>query len=256
MKKYFIVADVHGFYDILEKALAEKGYDRENPDHIFVSLGDLFDRGSQPKKCLEFVMSLPADRRILIRGNHEDLMEKAIARKSFAAVDWHNGTALTAYALSPYFSLLGDASEEDILRGMKKCQVYNDYIQAIVPYYEGVSFVFVHGWIPRAYDKDGKSAFDPQWRKGDWDSAVWLNGMEMWNDGVVIPDKTIFCGHWHTSWGHHKLRGSSPEWDNPYSTNPAHQKADFSPFIDKGIVALDACTAYSHKMNCYVLEEE
>ena len=70
--KYFVVADVHGFYDKMIKALKDAGFDRDNPEHIFVSLGDLFDRGDQAVKCLEFVMSLNPARRILIRGNHED----------------------------------------------------------------------------------------------------------------------------------------------------------------------------------------
>ena len=74
---YYIVADVHGFFDILKEALDNAGFDKNNPGHIFVSLGDLLDRGKQPRECLQFVNSL--ERKILIRGNHEDLMEEMIA---------------------------------------------------------------------------------------------------------------------------------------------------------------------------------
>ena len=77
MKKYFIVADVHGYFDILNQSLKEAGFDENNPEHFFVSLGDLLDRGKQPRECLQFVNSL--ERKILIRGNHEDLMEEMIA---------------------------------------------------------------------------------------------------------------------------------------------------------------------------------
>ena len=45
MKKLFVVSDVHSFYNHLIKALNEKGFDKNNPDHWFVSCGDLLDRG-------------------------------------------------------------------------------------------------------------------------------------------------------------------------------------------------------------------
>ena len=53
MKKLFVVADIHSFYEEMIKALSEQGFDREDPDHIFVSLGDLFDRGPSPLECLD-----------------------------------------------------------------------------------------------------------------------------------------------------------------------------------------------------------
>ena len=74
--KYFITADVHGYFSILESALNSAGFDRNNSEHFFVSLGDLLDRGPEPRECLQFVNSL--DRKILIRGNHEDLMEEIV----------------------------------------------------------------------------------------------------------------------------------------------------------------------------------
>ena len=43
MKTYFIVADVHSFYDEMIKALNGAGFDVNNSMHIFVSLGDLLD---------------------------------------------------------------------------------------------------------------------------------------------------------------------------------------------------------------------
>ena len=39
--KYFVVADVHGFYDLMIKALTEKGYFEEKEPHKLVICGDL-----------------------------------------------------------------------------------------------------------------------------------------------------------------------------------------------------------------------
>ena len=48
VKTCFVVADVHSFYDEMIAALDGAGFDPANPDHIFVCLGDLLDRGDKP----------------------------------------------------------------------------------------------------------------------------------------------------------------------------------------------------------------
>ena len=49
-------------------------------------------------------------------------------------------------------------------------------------------------------------------------------------------EKTILCGHWHCSYGHatYEHKGSKFVLD-----------ADFSPYYGPGVIALDACTAFS-----------
>ena len=91
--------------------------------------------------------------------------------------------------------------------------------------------------------------------------------MDAWNQGVRVTvdndtaDKTIYCGHWHTSWGHHFLHNYGREfiddeetfyWDEEDGKEPPF--ACFDSFIDKGIVALDGCTALSGKVNCAIVD--
>lgn len=70
--------------------------------------------------------------------------------------------------------------------------------------------------------------------------------MEEFRTWGGIENKTIVCGHWHTSFGnynyHHKGSGEFEE------------DSDFGIFEDKGIIALDACTAFSKKVNILKLE--
>lgn len=245
--KYFIFSDVHSFYDELMLALNNAGFDKDNPEHIIVSCGDLLDRGPKPLQCLRFVNSLPKERKILIRGNHEDLMEEMIARRESRHHDWHNGTIQTALDLAGYGLTTFDESE--MFDEMRNHPDYNEYINSTIDYYEDDENIFVHGWIP------DDSTYD-NWRDGDWKQARWVNGMKAWSQGTKVEGKTIYCGHFHTSWGHSKLHKVGPEWDNKYSTNPEHRKAHFEPFIDDGICAIDACTAYSHKVNVVVVEEQ
>ena len=45
MAVFFVVSDVHSFYDEMMIALKEKKFNINNDNHIFVSCGDLLDRG-------------------------------------------------------------------------------------------------------------------------------------------------------------------------------------------------------------------
>ncbi len=82
----------------------------------------------------------------------------------------------------------------------------------------------------------------------------------MWSNGIREEGKTIFCGHWHTSWGHAYLHNYGVEFvdDNNDPTvlfpGTVWPFACFDPFIDDGIVAMDACTALSHQVNVVVRE--
>lgn len=245
--KCFVIADVHSFYNEMIEALDKAGFDKNNPQHVLISLGDLLDRGPDPIKCLEFINSL--DRKILIRGNHEDLMEKAIERKMFLAHDFHNRTYDTVQKV---LGIPSDANNDlAMLLMFSECDLWNKYIKSCIDYAETDKYIFVHGWIPKESD----------WRNGDWDSARWINGMKEWEDSRKEgreQEKTILCGHYHTSWGHHYIEHDCPEWDEDIEmyrllggTNI--KDANFTPFKQKGIIALDACTAISGFVNCQVL---
>lgn len=247
MMKYFIVSDVHSYFDILKQSLKDAGFDENNPEHFFVSLGDLLDRGKQPRECLQFVNSL--ERKILIRGNHEDLMEEMIAFHYPRTHDLSNGTWYTAVDLT------GKENVNDVLISMKDDEDYNIYINSTIDYYETKTGIFVHGWIPCFYFSYGYGGVKHDWSKNinwrevhDWKPYRWLNGMEAWKNGIREKDKTIFCGHWHTSFGNYRYHQSG---DCEFGDT-----ADFGPFIDTGIVALDACTHFSKKINVYILEED
>ena len=71
-RKLFVLSDIHGHYSEMKKALDEAGFDPENGSHIFVSCGDLFDRGMENVAVYDFVRGLK--HKILIRGNHEDML--------------------------------------------------------------------------------------------------------------------------------------------------------------------------------------
>lgn len=251
MKQYFVCADVHGFFKELKESLNTCGFDINNEEHVFVSCGDLLDRGSQPKECLDFVNNLPENRKILVCGNHEDLLHEAILRRCFLSHDYHNGTIQTCLDLLNIKNNDEIKSNEILLR-MSLSKNLETYFDCLTDYAVVDDFIFVHGWVPisdyKMYEYC-ENYIKENWNsahKSEWEKARWLNGMQCWKHGAKIKNKTIVCGHWHTSFGNYIYhnKGSGEFADD----------SDFTPFVDRGIVALDSCVAHTGFLNCIVIE--
>ena len=239
--KYFVSADIHGFYDIWMQELNNKGFDIDNPEHKIIVCGDLFDRGNQPKEIIKFILE-HKDKVILIKGNHEDLMEQMIARNKNDYGDIRNGTAQTIVDLYEQWLI----TEFDLSKISKETGL-DEVLSMCIDYFETEHYIFVHGWIPCVeecyfYDADWRTA-----RKDRWEKARWQNPIEMYRYEIYEPNKKIVCGHWHCSALWNEL---SPEEYDEFGP-----RANFEPFITENMIALDACTAYSKKVNVLVIED-
>lgn len=259
--RYYVVADVHGFYDPLITALKEKGFFEDKQPHKLIVCGDLFDRGEQAEKVQEFIVDLiKKDLVILIRGNHEDLMEELVEHlpewMEFGIMyshHWHNRTTQTIFQLTHTDFNDAMAMPEQVALKMRATPFFKTILPAMRDYFETKKYIFVHGWIP-AVPIGGSQPyyFRPldNWRESDqkkWSEARWFNGMLAADCGVTEPEKTIVCGHYHASFGHHFYGDAKTEFGDG---------ADFTPYYGEGIIAIDACTAASHFVNCIVLEDE
>ena len=252
MRKYFVVSDIHSFYEELIAALKQNDFDIDNPNHIFISCGDLFDRGNFPYETLSFIMSIPQERRILIRGNHEDLLEELLnGEREIGIHDVQNKTIATIRDIA---LLIGDKSADYDWYGAIKTVASNklirEYLNSIVDFAEVEDKIFVHGWVP----VDEKNKIIQNWEKADkkaWDEARWLNGMAFAHQGSIVQDKTIICGHYHCSWGWSHIRQSRKEFP---SKSKSDWKSSFEPYCEKGICAIDSCVAYSGFINCICFE--
>lgn len=229
--KIFAVSDVHGFTSILKRKLAAAGFEKNNPNHLLVLCGDLFDRGSEAKEMLKFINEI--DNKIMVKGNHEDLMQDMIIREYPLYHDIVNRTYDTAVQLA------WDDSLKDV-NYTKLYGIFDNLCSQMVDFYETKSYVFVHGWIPITSEK-------VDWRSsGLWKKARWLNGMEMQIKGKTLADKTIVCGHWHCSWGNAVK----------YNVSDFDDDAIWDPYTAPGIIAIDKCTAYTRDMNIVILEDD
>ena len=118
MKTYFISSDIHSFYNKWMGALKESGFEIDNPNHIVVVVGDLFDRFTQAVECYNFVKKLnDLNRLIYIRGNHEDLL-----------FDCVNELQQTGGCASPHHWSNGTV---DTVKQLKEVGVLNDVLHFI-----------------------------------------------------------------------------------------------------------------------------
>lgn len=249
MAKLFCVSDVHGYYRIMRRALDEAGFDPNNEEHWLVSCGDVWDRGPSPYEVMRYFNSLP--RKVLIRGNHMDLFEECCCRGEHYNHDISNGTYAT-------ICKLGDAGEgydfsECCERAMMKTYAFRE---RMVNYFETKNYIFVHSFVPLNCDttlppyyiRGKKYTKMDNWREANamqWEDARWGNPFELAEQGL-LPEKTLVFGHWHCSTGWAKLEGCSEFGDD----------AKFDPFYGDGFIALDACTAYSKKVNVVIIEDD
>ena len=270
-RKYFITSDVHSFYDELRKALDRNGFDVTNKEHYLCICGDIFDRGNKSKEVFEFLKKL-GDRFIFIRGNHEDLLADCVTDICSGSVirshHYSNGTVRTISHFTGipvdefYYKMVrrDNSFDEKVYNSMKPVLDWID--TKSIHYAEIGDYILVHGWIPvTGEDIDFRGNYIhpkavPQDKWGElsdfqWRDCTWLNGMEMWKKGVRIPDKTIICGHFHSSWGHSHIHQDRKEFPDKSRVN---WKKSFEPFVDEGIIAIDSCCAYSGFLNCIVLE--
>ena len=247
-QRFVIVSDVHGFYDEMMDALDKVKF---NPETDFlISCGDEWDRGNQPIEVMNFFDSLK--RKAIIKGNHIQLFDELCLRGYPEFYDRSNGTLDTVKILGKYpldreFDLCCERASNKTKR----------YRNSLVNYFETKNYIFVHSWIP-AINKDrlpahytyGRSFdFNPDWRNAtqkEWDDAMWGNPFDMAEQGLNQTGKTIVFGHWATE---HKL--AAVEGREEFGAN-----AKFDIYYEDGIIGIDACTAYSGKVNVLVLEDE
>lgn len=265
--KIFATSDIHSYFKALKKALDEKGFEPNNPDHLLVVCGDVFDRGPESEEVLDFLNNLTNV--VLVKGNHEDLMEEVWARGYCQGHDQSNGTLRTIEDLSY------DYKPFETFDAVRMCEKkLRPFFDKMVNYFETEHYVFVHGWIPCDkyrgarpwYQNNRTFEYRSDWRNCndvEWESARWINGMNagyVKKNPVLEPNKTIVCGHWHCSYGHYwaavkeTIKCGGTIFD--VKASEFDDDACFDPFFADGIIALDACTVHTGKVNVVVLEDE
>jgi len=235
-KKIFVISDVHGHATLMRKALEEAGYRMEDPSHFLIGCGDYFDRGTENMEVLRYLERVK--NKVLLRGNHEDLLLKVLRTGRMEPHNYINGTAQTLRSFfGPY--ALGDDGAVDLSGHTSNVTWLTEFIGETVDYFETAGHIFVHGWLPVREGESGISLL-PDWRNAApevWAKARWTRWPNM--QGVCpMPEKTVVCGHYPTCLG------------------PGRQEGEAGIYYGKGFLAIDAGTAMTGQVNVLVLEDE
>lgn len=237
MPKLFCVSDIHSFYYPLKTALDKAGFDENNENHWLIVCGDAFDRGPDSEEVLRYLMSL--NRKILVKGNHDILLEECCNREFPYRHDIHNGTVKTVQDL-------GDMSMGYSFDTC--CEITNnkltEYRKLLVNYFETEKYIFVHSWIPLCEDE-----YREDWRDAndiEWHEAMWGNPFELANKDLNKTGKTIVFGHWHCSAGHKMLGNCNSEFE--YTM--------WEPCYFKNTIGIDKCTVHTGEVNVLMIEDD
>jgi len=97
MAKTYVLGDIHGCYEALERVFELSGFNDETDK--LIQLGDVCDRGFDTYKCVERLMKIKNI--ILIEGNHDEWFKLWLSHKHLDYMTWgRNGgsTTIDSYA--------------------------------------------------------------------------------------------------------------------------------------------------------------
>ncbi|MCG7406158.1 serine/threonine protein phosphatase [Paenibacillus sp. ACRRX] len=153
MKRTLVISDIHGELDKLNRLLELVNYDSELDQLIL--LGDYVDRGPDPRGVIKKVMELKAAGALALKGNHEDMMIKALTGAGNDAWNrWfkRNGgdKTLLSYGISQ--ELLIEKPEQDtyeLAPSERAVELLEDlaFLQELDHYIETEDYIFVHAGV-------------------------------------------------------------------------------------------------------------
>lgn len=232
--KYFVFSDCHGDYTALINGLGEAGYNPNDPNHTLLGLGDYFGRAQINESDSRFIFNyfrspIHANAPILLKGNHELILENMIMRKYPTYTDIYNGehNTIASIAQVEFEKTLYDPSIF-LLDSIKE---FDNWLRSLPYYLETDNYYFTHAWLPDNYN----TATEEEWHEWIW--ANTYNEAEYFRTKSFRFPKTCFLGHWRAA-----------------DFNPTHEDGNY---YDEtvNIHFMDCCTVLSNKVDVVVVED-
>lgn len=165
----YVMSDIHGCYSEFIEMLDKINF--SDNDELYI-LGDIFDRGPQPLKVLDYI--LESKNIIMIKGNHEKMFEEALSMDNY--ILWYlNGGYVT-------HSQMEERGNEEIKK------VY-DYVKELPLIKVIDKFILVHAGFESYDDSLELDKFLTQ----SEDICVWSR-KNIGNE-KKYRDYTVICGH-------------------------------------------------------------
>lgn len=228
LKRTLVISDIHGEFDLFERLLVKASYTPEEDQLIL--LGDYVDRGPNAKKVLEKVIQLKAEGALVLKGNHEDMMIKALTTNDeHAWKNWtyRNGGSLTlqSYGFNEDdYIIQQDVEFTNPYLQSKALKKHVQFIETLDHVIEWEDYIFVHAGV------------DPETQLKDTDPYIFMWIRENFHK-FYNGQKTIIFGHTPTKYLHAKKNSNDVFFGN------------------NRIIGIDGAAAYGGQLNCLQLPE-
>lgn len=224
--KYYIVTDIANHPGELRNVLEKEGFEKDNPEHVVVSLGNAI---SKNREDIEFLTGLKANRAFLVLGNVEANIS-SLCEKGYLEAN-EKETVETLCSIYDIDSNSKTAKLE-VISLFSEDELFKKYFELAEYFFETLNFVFIHGWIPcKAIDTAMGNIYlkKENWRNSEkWEfrESTTYDGKKICEDfGIKERNRTIVC---------------------------SGKKKDESPFITNEIVQIND----TKELQCFVLEGE
>lgn len=183
MKPYvYAISDIHGMYDLFEKAIAN--FDPQR--HQLVLIGDLIDRGPRSKESLLLGKKLVEDYgAVYLMGNHEEyLLDFLKSPEEVGPMYQYNGGKQTVESLLHKGAWEEYSPTEIAMLIRSRYKDLVAFLQERPLYYEWGPYVFVHA---------GVDLTKKDWHQTSAHDFVWIR--EAFHGAKNHTGKTIVFGH-------------------------------------------------------------
>ncbi|MCC5896246.1 MAG: serine/threonine protein phosphatase [Alkalibacterium sp.] len=198
-KKVFVVGDVHSQYEMFKEILNNWNEQEQQ----LILLGDLGDRGENPRACFELARTLVEDKgAVCLKGNHEDMFLNFLDHPQTAASLYEmNGGMVTIQSFLDMKE--GNYGVVELSASIQsKFPWLKPFIESLPLKYEWEDYVFVHA---------GVNLTTSNWRETSDRDYVWIR--EGFYDQPNHTDKTFVFGHTVTAMLHNK-QTNTDIWDS------------------------------------------
>lgn len=181
-----VISDIHGELAKFEKLLSAASY-QAGKDQLIL-LGDYIDRGPNSRGVMEKVMQLKKEGAIVLKGNHDDMMEKAFEEESHMKGWLRNGGIQTLLSYGYELPRADTSGLDQLIEKIKpltKTEAVEEHLaffHELGHYYETDDYIFVHAGIHPATPLASTDPFVLMWIR------------EEFHDGYNGEKKVVF-GH-------------------------------------------------------------
>jgi len=260
--KYFAVADVHGHLTILKQELDKAGFKLEDETHKLIVVGDMFDRGPESYDLYLWLKDLcDKDKAIVLRGNHEEFIEKVLDKTEDGFNFRYNGVNTTMddfYHQTRSFEMylminnlqwnqssFNSYRDEVVDSINQELPELREWLESLPDYYETDNYIFTHGIIfPR---QDYKNTTKFEWKKENH----WAKPEDFAGGFENTTGKHLVVGHLDSECIKRAL--AKTRFSLEYVQKEAYGTL-YIPIMDTFFI--DTCTILTQKINVLVIEDE